>query len=115
MRKTIWGFALLVIMAFLASCSESSEYTNAIPKDAAMVVSLDFKSMAQKSGINGKEGESVVTKLTDVLKSGLEGEAYATAEKIVKNPAETGLSLTDRVYLFVTSNSNTFAVGKGIE
>ena len=110
MRKTIWGFALLVIMAFLASCSESSEYTNAIPKDAAMVVSLDFKSMAQKSGINGKEGESVVTKLTDVLKSGLEGEAYATAEKIVKNPAETGLSLTDRVYLFVTSNSNTFAV-----
>ena len=56
MRKTIWGFALLVIMAFLASCSESSEYTNAIPKDAAMVVSLDFKSMAQKSGINGKEG-----------------------------------------------------------
>ena len=42
MRKTIWGFALLVIMAFLASCSESSEYTNAIPKDAAMVVSLDF-------------------------------------------------------------------------
>ncbi len=48
MRKTIWGFALLVIMAFLASCSESSEYTNAIPKDAAMVVSLDFKSMAQK-------------------------------------------------------------------
>ena len=97
-------------MAFLASCSESSEYTNAIPKDAAMVGSLDFKSMAQKSGINGKEGESVVTKLTDVLKSGLEGEAYATAEKIVKNPAETGLSLTDRVYLFVTSNSNTFAV-----
>ena len=64
MRKTIWGFALLVIMAFLASCSESSEYTNAIPKDAAMVVSLDFKSMAQKSGINGKEGESVVTKWT---------------------------------------------------
>ena len=41
MRKTIWGFALLVIMAFLASCSESSEYTNAIPKDAAMVVSID--------------------------------------------------------------------------
>ena len=39
MRKTIWGFALLVIMAFLASCSESSEYTNAIPKDAEMVVS----------------------------------------------------------------------------
>ena len=54
MRKTIWGFALLVIMAFLASCSESSEYTNAIPKDAAMVVSLDFKSMAQKSAKNKK-------------------------------------------------------------
>ena len=109
MRKTIWGFALLVIMAFLASCSESSEYTNAIPKDAAMVVSLDFKSMAQKSGINGKEGESVVTKLTDVLKSGLEGEAYATAEKIVKNPAETGLSLTDRAVSYTHLTLPTIA------
>lgn len=48
MRKTIWGFALLVIMAFLASCSESSEYTNAIPKDAAMVVSLDLSRWHKK-------------------------------------------------------------------
>lgn len=109
MKKTILGVALLVVVSLLASCSESNEYVNAIPKDAAMVVSLDLKSMAQKSGINGKEGERVVAKLTDALKSGLEGEAYATAEKIVKNPAETGLSLTDKSYMFVTSNSNAFA------
>lgn len=110
MRKTIWGFALLVVVVLLASCSKSSEYTNVIPKDAAIVASFDFKEMAQKSGINGKEGEAVVTKLTDALKSGLEGEAYTTAEKIVKNPAETGLSFTDKVYLFVTPNSDAYAL-----
>ena len=40
--------------------------------DAAMVMSFDFKTMAEKSGINGKGGEKVVAKLTDALKSGQE-------------------------------------------
>ena len=34
----------------MASCSSESEYANAIPKDAAMVMSFDFKTMAEKSG-----------------------------------------------------------------
>lgn len=110
MRKTIWGLALLVVVAFLASCSEKSEYTHAIPKDAAMVTSLDFMSMAQKSGIDGKEGEKAVAKLADALKSGLEGNAYKTAEKILNNPAESGLSLTDKVYLFMTPYAETFGI-----
>ena len=76
MRKGIWGFALVAIVLLMASCSSESEYANAIPKDAAMVMSFDFKTMAEKSGINGKGGEKVVAKLTDALKSGLEGEAY---------------------------------------
>ena len=71
MRKGIWGFALVAIMLLMASCSSKSEYANAIPKDAAMVMSFDFKTMAEKSGINGKGGEKVVAKLTDALKSGL--------------------------------------------
>lgn len=78
MRKGIWGFALVAIVLLMASCSSESEYANAIPKDAAMVMSFDFKTMAEKSGINGKGGEKVVAKLTDALKSGLEGEAYKT-------------------------------------
>ena len=96
MRKGIWGFALVAIVLLMASCSSESEYANAIPKDAAMVMSFDFKTMAEKSGINGKGGEKVVAKLTDALKSGLEGEAYKTAEKIIQNPSESGLSFTDR-------------------
>ncbi|WP_455672806.1 DUF4836 family protein [Phocaeicola sp.] len=110
MRKTIWGFALLAVITFLASCSPQSEYTNAIPKDAAMVVSLDLKAMAQKSGIDGKGGEKVVAKLTEALKSGLEGEAYKTAERIVQNPSESGLSFTDKVYMFITPHANAFAL-----
>lgn len=110
MRKSIWGLALLVVVMFLASCSKKTEYTNAIPKDAAMVVSFDFKAMAQKSGIDGKEGEKVVAKLTDALKSGLEGNALKTAEKLVQNPSESGLSLTDKVYIFATQQSSSFAL-----
>lgn len=110
MRKTIWGSALLAVVMLLASCSQKSEYTNAIPKDAAMVMSFDFKAMAEKSGINGKEGEKVVAKLTDALKSGLEGEAYQTAEKIIQHPAESGLALNDKVYMFITPQSNAFAL-----
>ena len=48
MRKGIWGFALVAIMLLMASCSSKSEYANAIPKDAAMVMSFDFKTMAEK-------------------------------------------------------------------
>jgi len=110
MRKSILGFTLLAVVMLLASCSPKSEYANAIPKDAAMVMSFDFKAMADKSGINGKEGEKIVTKLTDALKSGLEGEAYKTAEKIIQNPSESGLSFTDKVYLFITPHSTAFAL-----
>ncbi len=84
MRKGIWGFALVAIMLLMASCSSESEYANAIPKDAAMVMSFDFKTMAEKSGINGKGGEKVVAKLTDALKSGLEGEAIKLPRRLFK-------------------------------
>ena len=107
MRKGIWGFALVAIMLLMASCSSKSEYANAIPKDAAMVMSFDFKTMAEKSGINGKGGEKVVAKLTDALKSGLEGEAYKTAEKIIKSPSESGLSFTDKVYICSSFNASS--------
>lgn len=110
MKKIVLGFALLAVVMLVASCSPKSEYINAIPKDAAMVMSFDFKTMAEKSGINGKEGEKVVAKLTDALKSGLEGEAYKTAEKIIQHPSESGLSFSDKVYMFITPHSNAFAL-----
>ena len=96
MRKGILGFAFVAIVLLMASCSSESEYANAIPKDAAMVMSFDFKTMAEKSGINGKGGEKVVAKLTDALKKRFGGEAYKTAEKIIQNPSESGLSFTDK-------------------
>lgn len=110
MKRTVLGFALLTVVMLLASCSSKSDYINAIPKDAAMVMSFDFKTMAEKSGINGKDGEKVVVKLTDALKSGLEGEAYKTAEKIIQHPSESGISFSDNIYMFITPHSNAFAL-----
>ena len=78
-----------------------------------MVISFDFKTMAEKSGINGKGGEKVVAKLTDALKSGLEGEAYKTAEKIIQNPSESGLSLPIKCICSLLLILNTFCfIGK---
>lgn len=90
MRKGIWGFALVAIMLLMASCSSKSEYANAIPKDAAMVMSFDFKTMAEKSGINGKGGEKVVAKLTDALKAVWKERPIKLPRRLLKarlNPA----------------------------
>lgn len=109
MKKTVFGL-LLVVVWLAASCSSSNDYVYALPKEGAVVVSFDLKAMAEKSGMNGPEGEKVVTKLTEVLKSGLEGEAYQAAERLVKQPAESGLSFTDKAYLFVTAHSHASAL-----
>ncbi len=110
MKRTIGGWVLLAIVACLAYCTSKNEYTNAIPKDASVVVSLDLKSMAAKGGIDGKDGEKVVEKLTAARKSGLEGEAYKAMEKIIQKPSESGLSFSDRVYLFATPHSGAFGL-----
>ncbi|MDE5676467.1 DUF4836 family protein [Phocaeicola sp.] len=115
MKKNVWGIVWLAIGLFMVSCSSKKEYTHAIPKDAAMVMSFDFKAIVGKSGLGNKGSEKVVARLTDALKSGLEGEAYQTAEKIVRNPSESGLSFTDKVYMFITPHSNAFALLAKVE
>ncbi len=86
---------LLAIVVLWASCSSQSEYANVIPKDASMVMSLDLESMGGKSGLSADEAEKLVSRLTDNL---------------IRRPSESGLSFTDKVYLFVTPQSNTFGI-----
>lgn len=87
------GMALL-----LSACGEENAYTNALPKDAAAVCSLDLMEMAQKCDLNDQAKRS----MGQMMKSSLKGSADALVDKLMENPEESGLRLTDRVYFFVT-------------
>ena len=97
-------------LMFLAACSSKTEYTHALPKDASVVVALDLDEMAQKSGLASAEGQTVVNKLKGFLKGGLQGDAAQLAERIIDSPAESGLALDEKVYMFATPHAQAFAV-----
>lgn len=103
MKKT-WkwmGGLALGMTLMLASCGEKNPYTNALPKDAATVVSLDVKEMAEKCAFDKQTQQSMAT----VMKSSFKGKADALVDKIMENPEESGLRLTDRVYFFAMPQS----------
>ena len=107
-RKFLKAGALSVVL-FLAACGPATEYTNALPKDASMVMAVEVDEMARKAGLDGKEGERAASKLKALLKNGLQGEAARLAERIIDNPAESGLSFADKVYFFLTPHSEALA------
>ncbi len=92
------GSMALGLTFLLSSCGEGNPYTNALPKDAAAVFSLDLNKMVQKCGLNEQAQQSV----REMLKTSLKGKADALVDKLMENPEESGLRLTDRVYFFVT-------------
>lgn len=108
MKLKMWNVLWMVLL--LAACSPQTEYTDALPKDASVVVAMDLQSMVRKAGLEGEGSRKVTDKLTQLLKGGLEGDAAQLAEKMVNDPAESGLSFTDKVYLFVTPHANAFGV-----
>lgn len=105
--KNIGSLWIGVLLLVLSACAPQTEYTNALPKDAAVMMAVDLPSMALKAGLDGDAGEEVSDKLADFLKGGLEGEAAKLAERLVKSPSESGLSLNHKVYVFATPHGNT--------
>ena len=88
MIKKLIKSTLVASLIFLAACSPKSEYTNAIPKNASVVVSMELDEMATKAGLEGESGESVSRKLKTLMKGGLQGDAARLAERIIDNPSE---------------------------
>ena len=108
-RKLLKG-SVVAVMLFLAACSPKSEYTNAIPKNASVVVSMELDEMARKAGLEGESGESVSRKLKALLKGGLQGDAARLAERIIDQPSESGISFDDKAYLFATPHVGAWGV-----
>lgn len=102
MNRNVLVSCLLVTVMLLASCSKKNDYEKVLPKDAAVVMSVDLVSMADKSGLSGDEGAPVVARLSNALKSGAEG-AGELIDKVTKDPSESGLDLREKVYYFVGS------------
>lgn len=99
------ALVLLISVILLSACSKSVEYANVIPVDASAVVSIDLNALTQKSGLN--ENKAVKQKLTDVLKSGLNADALQYMERLMKEPAESGLSASDNIYIFTMAAAET--------
>ncbi len=97
---------LLLATLLASSCQSGEDYVNALPKDAAAVVSIDLKSMAQKSGLQGDKSEKTLDKIGNLLK-GMTGAPEGLIDRIVKKPENSGLKLSCKVYVFVEPGGNT--------
>ena len=110
MIKNLVKAGFLATLLFLSACSPKTEYTNALPKNASMVVAVELDEMAGKAGLNGSSGEKAVGKLKSLVKGGLQGEAAKLAERIIEQPSESGLSFDEKVFLFATPHVGAFAI-----
>lgn len=100
-RLIIW---MLGISLFLASCTDNSRYVQALPKDAALVSSVNLGSLFVKSGLQHGRGEVFAAKLKTALGSGLEG-SQQLVERILQDSSVSGLDLSDKLYFFVGAHS----------
>ena len=88
-----------IFMLLLASCTDGSKYVLALPDDAALVASVNLKTLSQKAGLNDEKEKSVARKLKAVLGSDLSSQELV--DKIIQNPSESGNALEDNIYFFV--------------
>ena len=89
--------AVIVILIFLIF-GGGKDYTQVIPSDASVVVSVDIPYIMKTSGL--------ANKTPDELKS-MADKIYNPALKaLVQDPAATGLSLKDKAYLFASVNKD---------
>jgi len=101
---------MLAALLLLVACSPQTEYTHAIPKNASVVMGMELDEMAEKAGLNGQEGDKVISKLKTLIGGGLQGDAAQLAERIIDQPSESGLSFDDKVYLFATPHAEALAM-----
>jgi hypothetical protein len=99
MKKISLLLYLFIALISMSSCKKT-EYTHAIPADATAVISVDMKSIVQKCGIGDEDNKSLKQHLSDALKTGLNNETAERLQKILDKPSESGLDLTEPIYIF---------------
>ena len=84
MWRRIVKAGLLASLCVFSACTSKTEYTNALPKDASMVVAMELDEMVVKAGLNASSGDKAIGKLKSLIKGGLQGEAAQLAERMVE-------------------------------
>ena len=106
-----WKMIGMVIAAcFMYACSPHTEYTNALPKDASLMLSADLQAMALKGGLGNGNTQSIEEKIGGLIQESLPDDAARFAHQIVEDPSETGLSFSDKVYVFATPHANAIGL-----
>ena len=98
MRK-FYIIILLVVASIATSCKGDSEfdYTNAIPKDAAMVARVNIRTMLEKSGVGSSD--EVKHHIQDAFSSGRSAQIQSLIGDILDDLDNSGLDLTAPIYL----------------
>ena len=91
---------LLACILTLAACGskQSATYRNVLPKDAMMVVGVNLKSVVGKMGAD----DFADSALSRVIGEDMTEEERTLIMPLLADPAKSGLSTGDDVYVFVT-------------
>ncbi len=90
----------VVLMAIAASCTkEKQNYASFIPKDPALVVSVNPRSLLDKSGI--LDNDQIRSVILDAASDNLNAAGIEIVNSLVSNPAESGIDLGKNAYFWV--------------
>ena len=95
--NVIFGLSLL-----MAGCSDGQEYVNALPKNAAVVASVDLDAIVGKSGINKANNASQKKELKQLVKGAVNGAAE-WVDALFEDAGESGIDFGKDVYCFAGS------------
>lgn len=104
MKQKIMLCALMLSALVLASCGSEAEYSKFIPKESSIVGRIDVAQIAEKGGFG--DNDQVADILNKAIKtSGLSAKGKVVAEKIIADPALTGLDLRKPVFFYKSDDS----------
>ena len=98
--KIFVKYACAALFFLFTSCGNNKEYWHALPQQSAAIASIDFPHLADRAGLNGKNGEYGLQRLKDMVKSGLEGSGQLV-DRVFKDATESGIDFNNKLYVFL--------------
>lgn len=100
MKKTLFQFiAPILLVASMISCEKTGkDYQQVIPANAAGVIAIKAKQIAEKADMN----EGTKAQIINILKGGLKANNTEKLDAILKDPEASGISMSDPLLVFGT-------------
>ena len=94
--KLIKGLLLLTAFGVLVSCSKKPDHLKLIPKDSGLVANIDLIGIVMKAGISNLNNYDFIKDLMEKSKN----DSLSKFTKLLENPLNWGVSLTDDIYVY---------------